>query len=59
MITEESWTDLAIEQLRRRFIQDDEFHFTATFDSGDYHVLLHEDKREWYTFLIAQEGYGE
>lgn len=54
---EETWEDKAIEQLRKRFVENDD-HWIAIFEGGDIPQMLYEDKREWYTYLITSEGYG-
>lgn len=56
---EDSWESRAIQQLRARFIEEPDNKAVATFDSDDYHLLMYEDKREWFTFLITTEGYGQ
>lgn len=49
----ENWELRAITQLRARFLEEDD-HWVAIFENQ----VLYEDKREWYVFLISQEGYG-
>lgn len=55
-MTDTDWTAQAIQQLRDKFIEDED-HWIAYFISGDLRIALYEDKREWYAFLISQEGY--
>lgn len=52
-----AWELRAIDQLRNRFIEQED-HWVATFESDDLKLVLYEDKKEWYVFLISQEGYG-
>jgi hypothetical protein len=61
MITEqkkEDWESLAITQLRNRFVENED-HWVAIFNGGDIPQVIYEDKREYYIFLILQEGYGK
>ncbi len=57
-VEEQDWETHAINQLRKRFLENDD-HWIAIFESDDLPQILYEDKREWYVFLISQEGYGK
>lgn len=56
--TTNEWEERAIDQLRKRFLENDD-HWVAIFDGGQLPQILYEDRREWYIHLILTEGYGQ